>query len=758
MWFQLLKIQVMKKILIPIFISASLFISGLSLGQQSSITIGVQGNSCDQLIIEWSSTYNFVGAGQNQWTQSTFTIAWPQALGANTLGSITSLLPGFTGWQYNGAAILVGAEYRREIILISGGYQQDIPTGITEVIEITLEGSGTGDFNLSLLNPAGQAVTNISSGNFAGEMWTGSFSPSSATGVSLDDKIVWNGTEWCGGSGTNNQPGAGDTKPCFITGLNGHLTQWGATVGALTIQAGGEFYINPGASLTNSGNTTISQPAGLIIAANATGSGSYMDNGIISYTNGGSAKVQTYIQNTAVPGDLHIHQIGPTVKNPSFSSTYPGESGVFLSEFDLLENGTYAYRYDEPTNNWENIYENTEPVPTGAGFIFSDVSGSSSTLEMIGQIATDDNGLNTYIATPSAAITPGLAQWAVTFSAGGGQGNYLTSNPYPSGLDLNDFWLAHPAFLGGVMRIWDPIAGSYATMTRKVTPPPAGWLYTNGLVGTNGKINPGQAFFIETLSTYAGTYGDQIFYVSSYRDHYYGPFLKNTEESTSNSLRIKSSNEYYSDEAIIYFAEGASSDKDDFDAVKWASMYEHGMDLSSLSTDNVELTVNVMPEFEEMISIPVNFKTGISSDFTFTFSEMETFETGTEIFLEDKKIGGNWINLISNPVYEFIGDINDAQDRFIIHFFGPTGIEDPLAEVSNVQIYSWGQDAYIVNRGNETIKEYVAYDLMGRELHRGTLPNSTVNKVQIGDVSAYYIVKVITREGTIYTDKVYITK
>ena len=48
--------------------------------------------------------------------------------------------------------------------------------------------------------------------------------------------------------------------------------------------------------------------------------------------------------------------------------------------------------------------------------------------------------------------------------------------------------------------------------------------------------------------------------------------------------------------------------------------------------------------------------------------------------------------------------------------------------------------------------------MMGRELHRGTLPNNTVNKVTIGDVSAYYIVKVITKEGRIYTDKVYITK
>ena len=30
---------------------------------------------------------------------------------------------------------------------------------------------------------------------------------------------------------------------------------------------------------------------------------------------------------------------------------------------------------------------------------------------------------------------------------------------------------------------------------------------------------------------------------------------------------------------------------------------------------------------------------------------------------------------------------------------GPTGLDDPQADISAVRIYGYGQDAYIVNRG-----------------------------------------------------------
>jgi len=748
----------MKKIFLPLFITALLFASGTTFAQTNSIDIGISGNSCDQLIVEWNSSYDFTGAGENQWTQATMTITWPVATGSTVLGTITPLLPGFNNWQYSGSPVIDGANYKQDIILLSGGYTQNVPIGVSEVIAITLDGTGTSDFTVA--NP--NSNTNISHGLHGSSIWTGTFSPATATSVSLDDIIVWDGTEWCGGTGTNFQPGAGDTKPCSITGLAGHLVPEGgvtATISSLDVLAGGSLTIDPGSFLTNSGNTTVAQPQGLIIGADATGSGSYLDNGTISYTGSGSSKVQTYIDNTATAGNLHIHQIGPTVKNPSFGTTYAGETGVFLNEFELATDQTYAYRYTEPTNTWTNFYDDTEPVPTACGMIFSDISGTSSTHEMVGQLATDDGGNTTWIATPSASITPPLSQWAVTYTPGGGEGNFLISNPYPSGFDLKSFWLAHgTANLETSMRIWDHSYGDYASVTRRIVPP--GWIYTGACVGTNGIINPGQGFFITTTAGYAGTYADQVYFLSTYRTHYYGPFIKEAEVEFSHTLYLSANTSANNsrNELIIYFAEGLSSGLDDYDAENWASMYPEAIEISSLGTDMSDLTVNAMPALTDMVSIPVNLKPGESGDVSFNFTGLDSFEPGTEVYLEDKQTGGSWINLISNPEYEFVANDDDPLERFVLHFFGPTGIDDPIADISDVQIYGYGQDAYIVNKGKETIKEYVAYDMMGRELHRGTLPNSTVNKVTISDISAYYIVKVFTKEGRIYTDKVYINK
>lgn len=149
------------------------------------------------------------------------------------------------------------------------------------------------------------------------------------------------------------------------------------------------------------------------------------------------------------------------------------------------------------------------------------------------------------------------------------------------------------------------------------------------------------------------------------------------------------------------------------------------------------------------------FKCGAETSYTIKAINMESFEEGTEIWLEDN---GQWYSLNENPEYTFNCVPGEYTNRFILHFMGPTGLDDLTKDDGNVKIYSWQQDAYIMNRGSETMDEYIAYDMMGRELHRGTLANSTINKVKIDDVTGYYIIKVITKEGGVYTGKVYITK
>lgn len=729
----------MKNILI-LFVSLLLIgVSKPALPQAGSITLGLIGTDCDQIIVEWTSTYSFVGAGNNQWVQATLTITWPETASTdgNTLGAITSLLPGFTGWGYDGAAVLSGGtEWQRKIILLSSGYTQDIPIGTTEVISIKIAGSGSGDFTIA--NPFGN--TNISSFNFSGEMWSTLFSPATATGVTFADGVKWNGTRWCGGSSTTyfGEPSSADVLVnCNITGANGVLHESNAQVNNLTVDLGAALTIGVNASMTANKIITVNGANGLNIASDATGTGSFISKtgtGTgFTYGASGSSTVNQYFTDNVTSVPFHVHLVGPLVNDPAYQTTN-GHLGVYLSDFDLVGGSTYAYAYDNTLvgSEWVNVSSDTYLVPATSGLALSTTTNTPQTLSMTGKfvhgnINTSNGGLVTN------------AGWN------------LISNPYPSGVNLENF-LTSNSYDGtytveDVVYAWegtnDAEGGNYSSYT-----------YTAGGTGglTDGKLRVGQGFFAE----YTGA-GNISFINNTHRVHANGILLK---EEHVGLLRMKVSGNGFSDDIIVYFRENASNSFGVADAEKWESMYENATELWTVSEDNYNLTTNTMaPMGDQLVSVPMSFKCGADNDYTITASNMESFEAGTEIWLEDLKLGGDWHNLMTNPVYEFTGTPSDLQERFILHFFGPTGIDDdPLAEVSAVQIYGWGQDAYIVNRGSETIKEYIAYDMMGREIHRGSLPNSTVNKVQIGDVSAYYVVKVITKEGKIYTDKVYINK
>jgi len=721
----------MKKIII-LFLSLFL-ISTVKpvLAQQGSITIGLVATECNQIIVQWNSTYNFVGVGNNGWTQSTITITWPSAQGANALGTIIPIAAGFTGWQYNGAAVLNGSNYQREIILLNGGYTQNIPIGITEIIGIKLVGSGTGNFTIA--NPNGN--TDISHFTFSGNMWSGAFSPSSVTGVPFANAVRWNGTRWCGGSSTVyfGEPSSADqTVNCFITGANGVLHTVDAKVNQLTINSGANLTVAVNASLSSYGTVTNNGVNGLNVDANSSGTGSYISRAsTFTYGTGASSTVKQYFTDNVTQVSFHVHLVGPLVNNPQYE-TDNSEKGVYLSEFNLVGSSTFAYVFDNPTGTWVNVVPLNYPVPTTLGLALSTTTNASQTMSMTGKMIHGTINTNNGPTVVNA-------------------GYNLISNPYPSGVNLNTFLSTNYGINGDVgpdVWAWEGAnnteGGNYSNYNYESD------IGTGGL--TDKTLRIGQGFFTDFIGAGNGS----ISFALSMRVHANGILLK---EDPANVLRLYVKGNDFSDETVILFKSGGTYNYGFGDSEKWPSMYEEATEAWTVSSDNKNLAINNLePILTEHVSVPMSFKCGTEGTYTIEAGSIETFETGTEIWLEDQKLKGDWYNLIQNPVYEFTGSPSDLLERFIIHFFGPTGIDDPQADIKSIRIYGWGQDAYIVNRGNETIKEYVAYDMMGREMHRGSLPNSTVNKVWVSNVSGYYIVKAITKEGRIYTDKVYITK
>ena len=157
-----------------------------------------------------------------------------------------------------------------------------------------------------------------------------------------------------------------------------------------------------------------------------------------------------------------------------------------------------------------------------------------------------------------------------------------------------------------------------------------------------------------------------------------------------------------------------------------------------------------------MYSVPLSFACGTTTDYTLTFKDIESFEVGTEIYLEDTKTNEEWVYLNDNPVYTFTAAEYQSADRFVIHFFGPTDVEEIDAEI--VDVYSSGQYAYIRNNTQENIKMIYVYNLAGKlVLSTKDANHQKFSKLWISDNTGYYFVKVVT-DTNIYAEKVLIFK
>lgn len=120
------------------------------------------------------------------------------------------------------------------------------------------------------------------------------------------------------------------------------------------------------------------------------GTGSFIDNSTITYGASGTAKVQTYLTNSAGAGNFYIHLVGPTVDEENYSGT---GTGADLGAFILGGVNTWAYEWDETlpsSSGWQNINSLTYEVRTADGIGLSTDDNTAHTIEMTGALMTDN--------------------------------------------------------------------------------------------------------------------------------------------------------------------------------------------------------------------------------------------------------------------------------------------------------------------------------------------------------------------------------
>lgn len=433
--------------------------------------------------------------------------------------------------------------------------------------------------------------------------------------------------------------------------------------------------------------------AGLVVASDMTnGDGSLVTYGTVT----GTASVQRYLG-----ADRYYY-----VSKPVTSAT----AGVFLH--------CWLFTYNEVANSWDPfIMPEATPLGDMQGYAVWTSSDNSwdPTLPPIGDTTVAYEGL----------LNTGDMSKALTYSIDGWN---FTGNPYPSAVNWEDDDWTKTGLVTDAYSVYD--GTTYGT-------------YTAGSGGTNGTteiIPAAQGFFVQVNA--AGTLG----LGNGVRTHSTLDFWK-SEELMSNRLSLTISNGQESDETVIYFNENATTDLDyAYDASKLMAM---GAPQAYTMLGDREMAINTFNNTTETAAVTLGINAPENTAYTLTASNIESFDGGTPIYLEDQLTGAQ-VNLRENASYNFNSG-EGMSSRFIVHFTAPQGIGNPgNTEVNGV--YAYNRNVYV--NFNGTSGEIVLYNILGQEVSR-TQAGNGLNVIPVAQGDAVYIVKVISDNVNV-TKKVFV--
>ncbi|MEI8049749.1 MAG: hypothetical protein WCI92_20425, partial [Bacteroidota bacterium] len=498
------------------------------------------------------------------------------------------------------------------------------------------------------ISPPGAAGTVVNNTSFTAHL------PYLGPGLPLNNyvcnSLVWKetgGTAWATGTNWFQNPSTISTPPGASTYtyiekegiLNFPVvsTRTSPTCGTLEVDDGAKVTIASTGDLTVNGNMILGNTATspLIIQSDASGTGSLIVGGTISGTGASNCQIQRYVDGSSSLTVNKYHFVSIPITS--------GTSNLFLD--------SYLYYFDEsipvPANNgWVNMGTSTSnPLSNTRGYMLY-YPGSNKTYSFIGSM---NNGAITASTSCTDASTKG---WN------------LVPNPYPSSIDWNvttgSGWTKTQ--IDNSVYVWN---------STLATPQYASYVGGVGNAGGSQYIAPGQSFFVHTNITGSGS---SLIMDNRVRVHNSVSFLKDNG-IIPNLLRIRSTVNDGIDETTVRFTESATSGFDsEWDAYKLAGGPD-APQLSSVASDNTNLSINSLPVEGGNITLPLKFSYFTAGDVTFTASGMETFEKNGPIYLEDQLLN-KIINLRLNPTYTFSYQPGNAIDRFVLHFSGVNGTKD----------------------------------------------------------------------------------
>lgn len=516
--------------------------------------------------------------------------------------------------------------------------------------------------------------------------------------------VDWNGTtsaDWNtksnNWSGTNGYIPDASFNVTIPNGANQPVIANQAACNNLSINSGSSLDVGV-TSFDIYGNLNVISGGTFTIGSNNTQNASVIVHGTAT----GNATVQRYFVGHTEGADNGWHNIGSPVNNMTVAGS-DFEPGAM----DDL------YWWEESTDTWKNYKANAFDFTNGMGYLCAfEISGTKN---FVGALNSGDFTMS------------GLTK--------GNWGFNLLGNPYASALIWNsaDWTLTN---VGANAQIWEEANANYAVIA------PDGFIPS-----TNG-------FFVEVATAAGGS----VIIPASARTHNATNNYKNTVASDNNQetldLKVTNDANMYFDLCRIGFKADATEAWDmAYDAHKLFGGAATSQLWSVVNNEN--FVYNYLPYVYESYQVPVHFRAGVNATHHITVDGIDGFFENSEIYLEDLQTE-EVINLTEQQMYSFTATTNDAEARFILHFFGVTSVDDPIAVAKDAHIYAVDQTVYIrFNELSTNNSQVEIFNTIGQQVYFEQLAPQSLSSIQLNEKPGIYIVRLKTENG-LTTQKVII--
>jgi len=424
--------------------------------------------------------------------------------------------------------------------------------------------------------------------------------------------------------------------------------------------------------------------------------------------------------------------------------------GQNLQEFSPMTMASRFYDYSEATDVYSAIDPSTNSFEEGLGYLI--------------------RMPNDHIDYVDAG-TPGTA-WTGTFEGiplngtinvnvtTANNGYNLIGNPYPSPINIHDFYTANSANLNGssALYFWrkrnDASSSSYATVTM------AAYTSNNqtGGFGDTGSgvfigdptawvINSGQGFFVQATGT-------TITFDNSMRKNINnGQFFRSSQENNEEELEISrlwinltGNSGEFSQMAVAY--SNATTNNLDYGWDGKALIGDGPINIYSTLLED-KLAIQARAAFNDNDVVTLGYNAAEAGNYTISLDHVDgLFLNDQDIFLTDN-VTGETVNL-RDIDYMFTTEAGQINDRFEVSY-NYVALSNPDFTLNNNNIVVFAKNnAITINSNNLEINEVNVYDTRGRLLF--TKENLNTSEVIINELQSQQqmlIVNITTNKGTI---------